>query len=190
MKTIILILIILVPFLAFAEQKEIPENVLNELSSDLAELQEEILHAQVIQSPPIPWAAAFGAVKRGLTVTQDSVEVRAGASDNAESLIKAAMGASFTVVDKAGPWYAVTLDKPVKGVHAGWLNAKAVVPYTKYRPISEQARKTVSEKILSRLTSLAIKFRKKYKDNEYLSVSGFSVDVGVPPSVSVDFEFK
>ena len=44
--------------------------------------------------------------------------------------------------------------------------------------------------IYSRLTDYVQSVYFKYKDNKYFRVSGFSVDVSLPPSVTVDFEFR
>ena len=40
------------------------------------------------------------------------------------------------------------------------------------------------------LTEQATKMRDKYRNNPYFSVRGFTVKMGVPPSVDLNFEFK
>jgi hypothetical protein len=40
------------------------------------------------------------------------------------------------------------------------------------------------------LTDSAVAFHDSYKNNPYIQVSGFTVHVGVPPSVDLSFSFK
>jgi len=55
--------------------------------------------------------------------------------------------------------------------------------YTKSPP---PAKADVFEEIVEQ----ASKMKDKYKNNPYVSVTGFSVNVGVPPSMSINIEFK
>jgi hypothetical protein len=40
------------------------------------------------------------------------------------------------------------------------------------------------------LIERAVKLREKYQNNPYISITGFSIEIGVPPSLTIDFEFK
>lgn len=55
---------------------------------------------------------------------------------------------------------------------------------SKYPPTS------VSEDLYRILAEKATRMHDSYKNNSYIEVSGFTVNVGISPSVSVNFEFK
>ena len=96
------------------------------------------------------------------------------------------MGDTFPIVERAGDGYAVKLDKPINGLNAAWLQTAAAV-------ITAQQASTQStsfvDQIFSELTEKAARFRQSYQNNPYVIVTGFTVNV-VPPSVSINFEFK
>lgn len=125
-------------------------------------------------------------------MTSKSSEVRAGASDKAAPLLKAKLNQIFPVIDKAGDWYAVKIPENIGGVSSGWIQAADVVPIPSAFPSTPQPfqASSVADSIYRELTQRAVRFRDAYRNNPYISVTGFSVNVGVPPSVSISFEFK
>jgi hypothetical protein len=48
----------------------------------------------------------------------------------------------------------------------------------------------VTARLFKSLTEQAVQFRDSYKDNKYIYVSGFTVHVGIPPSVDLAFTFR
>jgi hypothetical protein len=40
------------------------------------------------------------------------------------------------------------------------------------------------------LVRKAVELRNQYASNDYISIKGFSIEIGVPPSLSIDFEFR
>ena len=198
MKALIVILIIFVPFLAFAQGKEIPKSALKELSEDLAAIHQQILQIQRAQFAGKYRKHMGPCPADKFTVTQENTQIRAGATITARPLRPATMGESFKVVDKVNDWYAVAFDKPVGNFYTGWMNAAEGVPaytdYTAYgivKPVGgEVITEPVRDTIFRSLTETVTKLRDKYRDNPYFFVKGFSIEVGIPPSVSVDFEFR
>ena len=92
---------------------------------------------------------------------------------------------TFPVIDRAGDWYAVALPEKTQGFSTGWVAATDVVP-TLRTPSGTLA----AEGIFNDLTERAVRLRETYQKNPYFSITGFAVNVGVPTSVSINFEFK
>lgn len=94
-------------------------------------------------------------------------------------------GKTFPVVSQAGGWYAVEFGEPFDGMKTGWLPATAAVPVAQTNPSAS----STAEAVFVKLTEQAARFKQAYQNNPYVTVSGFTVNV-VPPSVSVNFEFR
>ena len=115
----------------------------------------------------------------------------------------------FPVVDRVNDYYAVAADNG----RTGWITAADVKPEFDYRYMTAgmkpasmaEAMMLAEAKIASsiasqdsgltttmfkQLTDYAVNFRDLYKDNKYLFVSGFTVHVGIPPSVDLVFTFR
>jgi hypothetical protein len=79
----------------------------------------------------------------------------------------------------------------VNGLSSGWVKAANAVPAgwvaATHMPPSQQG---VSEAIYQQITEQASRLRKRYENNPYVSVDGFDINIGVPPSVSISFQFK
>lgn len=178
---------------AHAQGSQIPDPVIRTLAKDLAELQQAVLAAQKQQQAGIDKMNVFSqAGVASITVTSAYAKVRAGAADGAPPLAQIAAGKKFRVVDKMDNWYAVSLDKPIKGLQTGWVSAADAVPMLAGGDVipSLVQQQTASEAVFRSLTEHAARLRQAYKDNPYVSVSGFQVNVGAPLSVSINFEFK
>lgn len=50
--------------------------------------------------------------------------------------------------------------------------------------------KKLKEKIFEPLINKANEIKKKYENNSFIYVSGFTIDFGIPPSISISFSFK
>ena len=49
---------------------------------------------------------------------------------------------------------------------------------------------SATERIYSKIAASVNQVRLKYEANPYVGISGFSVDMSVPPGLSIQFEFK
>ncbi|MDD5581312.1 MAG: hypothetical protein PHY16_18840 [Methylobacter sp.] len=114
-------------------------------------------------------------------------------------------GKKFPVIDKANGWYAVRLDEPIHGVRTGWLNAAEVVPEFSseteglvavgaYKALAgtgaAQSSKSNMDQMYEMILQSVKEFKDKYETNPYVNGNGFSIDIGIPPSVNISFEFK
>lgn len=104
--------------------------------------------------------------------------------------MKASIGQTYKMIDKTNDWYAVQIEKPTKGVEAAWVNASDVAPKIQQLASTLSENKNAADRIYEQIMDSVKKVKDKYDQNPYVSVSGFSVDIGIPPSVSVSFEFK
>jgi hypothetical protein len=180
-------------------QEEIPQSFFEELARDLAELQQ-----------PIPAARQLSV----RAVTDDS-KVFAGASTDTRQIGRLAIGDEARVLDNTGGWYAIQLPNESA---TGWVQARNVAPVAKtfssaitaplrlseeqaaelFRsgqvsvgddPFSQTETGWVERQILS-LLERASNFRDSYQSNPYVIVRGFDLNVTVPPSLGISFEFK
>jgi hypothetical protein len=147
------------------------------LASDLANLQREI-HADSNQAIAGEGVASVQVKKNGARVYT--------AADKSSGEIKALKaGATLPVVNKVDDWYVVNLSG--EGDHKfGWVQADWVAPKDYNFTTKVSNEEDIYQKVISRIQD----FKRKYDDNDYVRVSGFSVDVGIPPSVNISFEFK
>jgi hypothetical protein len=195
--------LVIVGFAEVGHCQSVPPDVMKGLAKDLAGLQAELQAAQA-QAQANASKGAGDSVK----VTATEAPVYSGADTKTPVLYKAAKDKSFAVWDKSGDWYAIDLD----GKNAGWVAASDVVPQGKmiwnYNDMWAPNKSTASDKsvatssstttadasiyerVYDTMTSTASAIRDKYSNNKYIEVTGFVVNVGVPPSVSMNFSFR
>jgi uncharacterized protein YgiM (DUF1202 family) len=195
------------PVIAWAQQSQnqpasaasagIPADVVDKLASDLAKLQVGIQATQQL--------AASSPVQNQILVTSDAANVLSGATPSASKEFVAKKGEKLFVLDRANDYYAVATDNG----RTGWIMAADVKPETNayntafwqtWNPSTTTAAPAVQNgppqdsgvaaRIFKSLTEQAVQFRDSYKDNKYMFVSGFTVHVGIPPSVDLAFTFR
>jgi hypothetical protein len=177
----------------------VPHEATSTLAKDLANLQSEILAAQ--QQAAAQEAAQAKGARKTVEVTRNA-EVLGGADPSAPAEFTALKGADFWVLDKQNGYYAVVRDDG----KTGWIPASDVKPYFKnpmqngdwdpwgnghynYKMVVANAP-SVQERLFQTITESAVKFRDSYKNNPYFQVSGFTIVMGVTPSVDISFTFK
>lgn len=146
---------------------------IEELASDLEAIEDEVRAASVSAND---MAAILAEVE----------EIRVQPREDAAPLRTAKPGEAFTVNGRFGDWYSVELSPPVQSSKSGWLPARAARIEVQQSP---PANGSFADRAVGKLLSMVRNMREKYRDNEYVRVTGFTVDVGLPPSVSVGFEF-
>lgn len=166
---------------AQAEQPKNLEATMGDIARDLAALQKDV---DLVSKKP---AGYDFATLKNVKLTGKSVSIYKGAADFSGVVTKLPEGKVLPVVDKAGEWYAVGLDQPSVGYKSGWVHASSVVPetYTLQVPV-----KSTTESIYQQIMDKVKGFKEKYENNPYVRVTGFSVDISIPPAVSISFEFK
>lgn len=179
---LLMIFVLAVPVDALGKDQEVPQQLYNELSSDLSSLHNEVIEAQRRQQT----ADAQLWLLEKLKVSKEGAPIHVGASDNAKTLTKASVGETFRVIDKAEDWYAVQLNSPTSEYTAGWIRAADTVPLVPSKPQALPQTEDIYDKLLKRVNAI----KERYNDNQYITVTGFSVDIGISPSVSISFEFK
>lgn len=168
------LVILLVALNASEAQTQIPPEVMNDVAKDLATLQAEVLKAgEVMRGSQAGYLEA-------IKVTKPS-EARAGADRNTTVIFKVREGTTLPVLDKANDWYAVK--DPSNKV--GWVHASAATPVGAPEP-----PEGTQQKVFRSLVEGAAKMREQYKNNPYVIVKGFSVNISIAPSVELQFEFK
>lgn len=181
------------------QEPSIPEDLLQDLTRDLSaiyEMQQEI--ALGYETTTISF----------LEVTRESANLFAGASNSSETKGFIPAGSELRVIDQVGEWYAVSLGSGT----SAWVQAADVVPrtidlqdetpYMRWMQDPALAQGGVlaqpqgvdqpgwTERKIQELLRSASDMRDRYRDNQHIEVTGFSLVVGFPPSISVDFDFK
>ena len=203
MKKILVLLPLLACGSAFAEDPEDLDKTMQAIAKDLSalhwKLQEVYERELAVRADLSSYAAAVDLLNKAgvVTITADSADIFKGAALNAGVVESVSAGKKFPVLDKVGDWYAIALDKPVEGFSTGWVQAAKAVPYWDITAgagvlsvADRAASQSLTDSLYSAATSLVTEIRRKYEADPLVRVSGFTVDVSIPPGVSVLFEFE
>ena len=187
MKRLAAVLLCVWSFSVPVQGQEIPKAAVDALAKDLAALQDAVLDAQRTQQANDLAVTKFRLLGTShVTITTLDAILRAGANPKAEPVLTAKKFQTFPVIDRAGDWYAVALPQRTRGVSTGWVQAGDVVPQLRSPEITTPS---VAQEVYRALTEKVVQLKDAYKANPYFKVTGFVVNT-VPPSVSVNFEFK
>lgn len=181
-KIILMALLLTLALSANAEKKADLSSTMSGLANDLAALQGDIEAASHDQQS---WAYSGSGITR-VRLTQTQAAIYKGADKASGVLTKLPEGKTLPVIDKAGEWYAVRLDNGPGEFKAGWIQSGAVVPETFSLASQQTLAADAYQKIMDKVQGL----KEKYSSNPYVRITGFSVDITVPPAVSIAFEFK
>lgn len=193
-----IIIAVLAPAVAYGQTPQIPPEAMRGLADDLAQIQ-----ALINESRRAQLASQWPAMYRGLTevtVTKSFATLKAGAAPNAPKIVDLKMGTTYKVIDSTDGWYAVQLPASSGKFNTGWLAAADVVPQltqsTPYRgPAPAQGQgpsdtNAITDAIYRALMEKVGELRKKYENNPHFVARGFSVSLGLSPSVAIEFDFK
>ena len=202
-------LLVLLPFVAcaaaFADEAADFDKTMQDVASDLSSLHWKLQSIYESELPPPRDFSSLAAAKwlaglkehGSVTITADSAGIYKGAAITAGVLDSASAGTKYPVLDKVGDWYAIALDEPLKGYSSGWVQAAKAVPYWRIAAAEEPGlvadvamSPSVTERLYSQIAASVNAVRQKYETNPYVGISGFSVDMTLPPGVSVLFHFK
>jgi hypothetical protein len=155
---------------------KIPRSVIEELNRDLAKLTAEF--AAKPRKKKKQAAATFA--WEGPLVMPYQVGKRGGGGKGFAGVGKA--------INAQVPWSAPDMGEPSKLVGA----FSGAAPMTIVGTPEEIAPESTGlwDRLRDKLTAKAIALRNKYRNNPYILIKGFSIELGVSPSLSIDFEFK
>lgn len=190
MKTATLVLLALIAGApAYAEEPKSFDETMQDVASDLTKLQAEIQSAYQKREAMIRLLRELEALNilrsKSVKVTADIGQIYLGADQKSKLIETVQNGKNLEVVDKAGTWYAVELEPPYQDIKTGWVNAAQVVPEISAPTKKPPLDLTLYESLMAKMKAL----RDKYETNPYVTVKGFSVDLGFSPSLSISFEF-
>lgn len=205
MKRLLLIFCALVVGKIYADEPENLESTMREIATDLSVLHNELQNktkenqVKLIKYPPADIADVLSVYYgfEDIKITNPGF-IYSGADLNADPVKEVKQGDKFPIVDKAPGWYAVRFDNTVDGDFTGWVPAAHAVPefgaeYVINQIQGEQAieqKEDISDFLYKMIVESVTSVKKKYEKNPHVVVNGFSVDIGVPPELSIQFEFK
>lgn len=167
-----------------AEEPDGLAATMDQLAEDLAGLQVE-LESSTRRAEIATFMQDTGIY--GVTLTSEDAAIYKGADTRSEVLTQLPEGRTLPVIDKFDGWYAVEIGDKNEKYRAGWVQASDVVP-NRIVGLAAMAPRTpdMYHDTMDRVKQL----QQKYSDNPYVRISGFSVEIGIPPTVSITFEFK
>jgi hypothetical protein len=163
--------------------QSIPDDFLSKMANDLATLR--------VDPPPNEASVAYGmgpatAVPSRVQVDKDQTTVwpTAGGRNNSVQWTK---GTEANVRNAVPGWYEVEANGG-----GYWVPANEVAPMGPIRKVVANSAPDSSwfSQQVEKLMKSATAFKDSYSSNPYLNVRGFSINLSLPPSVNVDFEFK
>lgn len=181
---------------ASAQEQAPRDSVLAEFAADLASIQAEFESAtKMLQRDSQP---------DSVEVTQDGTAVYADSTEDSRVVTRADEGTRFRLLSRVGDWYEVLLSPSEGNESTGWLpNASValVIPTETGPEIIHEPAGALPDYgayggaqfdlgIWEFLIERAANLRDKWSDNQYVRVTGFQIQAGPSPSLSVDFEFK
>lgn len=176
MKTFIAAIALLLPLHAFAQEQLSRTQTFERLSHQLAAMQ------HVVENSRGPEYAAYGLAKA--TIAASDATIHADASSSSAVVRKPQVGDEVKLLGREGNWYRVETIGPAVPNYKGWIQTRAV-------ETSGYATATYSsDALFQKLTDMALDIRDEYQNNPYIRISGFDVEIGLPPSVTINFEFK
>jgi hypothetical protein len=179
---------LLVTYPAFGQTaKSIPDEFLAKMATDLAKLHAEPADTNdlVILTNPAAGTTTTQYAPSSVKIGVPNAAVLTTAQDNTPTMIPVTPGTDLPVQEAVPGWYKVKLGK-----EQGWIAKEQVIPDFKKISTTSQNDETWLNRQILLLTQKAAAFRDSYRDNPYLNVKGFSLSIGMPPSVNVAFEFK
>ena len=198
-------IIFLLPFLAgpsLADEQSEFDRTMKQVASDLSALHDELqaVYAggtKTANYPFLPWKDISDL--KGLAYIEITMpaHIYKGADVSAGYIQSVTRGDKFRYVDKVSDWYAIALNKPIEGFHTGWVQAAQAVPVWFFKEVGaiptgapSDSSPPLSQVLYKKIVDSVSAVRANYAENPHIAVTGFSVDVGLPPSVSVQFEFR
>ncbi|MGH9437302.1 MAG: SH3 domain-containing protein [Terriglobia bacterium] len=178
MKNIILAIALLLPLNALAQGQPSRRQTLEKLSHELAEMQ-SVVEASSSGS------FATHTTSENATVTSSNAAIHAGANASSPVVTRPQVGEEIKLAGREGNWYKVESSEARGPKAKGWIETTKVEPFA-----AVSANTYSSDALFQKLTEMASKIRDEYKDNPYIRVTGFDVEIGVPPSVTINVQFK
>lgn len=162
---------------------DMPESVQQELSDDLAGLQESI-SVPVVSGPlsgPLSRYREFASATRGGAVMSSP-------SDRAQVVTTVYPGTVMGLSGKKTGDFVEVGYEHLGGSLTGWVDPNLVGLVAGRNPavLTTEEKKELYKRILERVNDLVA----KWKDNPYVSIGGFSINVDQAPSVNVDIRYK
>ncbi len=164
--------------------KVLPEEVRLELSRDLSHGQDQIrlprLKKKIAQGPL--------SIYDEFTTSTRGGAVMSSPADRAEVITTVYPGTVLGTTGKSVGGYLEVGYDYYGQLLTGWVSPDRHGLAAGPRPdqLNEAERQALYRKILDNVNAL----KKKWQDNQYLSIGGFSINVERSPSVSVDIHYK
>ena len=202
MKRVLVLLLLAASSSVFAEGAPSFDQSMEKVAKDLSALHwkiQGIYQRELASNLASSFAEVFSALKTGnsVMVTADSARIYKGAALSAGVVDSVSAGTRFHLLDKVDDWYAVALDKPVQGFSSGWVQAAQSVPYSELAMVKAGAQlagdassQSFTDRLYSGITASVRDIQRSYEADPHVGISGFSVDLSIPPGVSILFEFK
>jgi hypothetical protein len=178
MKLLFVVIALLLPLHCVAQDRTVPQPVMDEFAKDLADMQ------SIVSKEQMTFAASKAYFSTNVaTVSDEHSPLHSAPAETSTVVGISDPGQQFRVLERNGTWYRVEPTEASQGSLSGWIRAEDLSG-----PYATDAYQY--EDMFTRLAKKAKQIKDRWRNNPYISVTGFTVEVGLPPSVSIDFEFK
>lgn len=162
-----------------AQKEALVKNTMEQIAKDLADVNAQLLKASQpgAESAGHPGSAAKSSFPMPLAYFSDQYTGYAEPSADAKETIPFSVGESAKILARNGDWYLVTNAQD----RVGWVPGAFLSQVS----ISDDA----FQKAIAAAMRMLANMKDKY-DKGPVVIKGFSIDVKIPPGVSVEFEFK
>jgi hypothetical protein len=165
--------------------RSVPDDFLSKMANDLSALRADPLPNETAVAAGQGSAPIF--VPSTVQVDKDRATAWTSARSGGGRTVEWARGTEVPVSNSVPGWYEVE-----RNDGSFWIPTNDVAPTGPVRRISTTSAPDPGwfSQQVEKLMKSATSFRDAYAGNPYLNVHGFSISLGLVPSVNVDFEFK
>lgn len=178
MKLLFLVLALFMPLQSIAQEGSVPQPVLDAFAKDLADMQSIVDKEQRAYLYSHAYLSANIA-----TLSVERAPLRSAPTESSAVIATSEQGQQFRVLERSRDWIRVEPVSSALPSLSGWVKAREL----NLRPSYASAQ---HQDMFFRLANKAQKIKDRWRNNPYILVTGFTIEIGVPPSVSIEFAFK
>lgn len=189
MKTVLAVLVLLAMGApAWAQDQKIPLEVMEKLADDLAKFapdEEWVSSAQ--GGMGYNYSGFSGGNKPNFEVTAKSATIYEHPNTEAQGVAIVGKGWRLNVLGTQDDWFMVTVPY-TKNAVMGYVSKKLGVATIQPASFQASARNWWQSKVAELLRNAA-EMKNAYSNNPYVRIPGFSVSLGITPSLNINFDF-
>jgi len=151
------------------KKKNPRQQIVSQLSQELEDLNEKVLAAYQLQKDVLN--------SKNLVVALNTANVHEKPKLKSKIVFKAHKGDTFGIVSQLGDFYQIKFNQG-EIEKTGWI------------AVSDTKNRGLFKKMYESIIQSMIRLQARYQDSPYIYISGFTINVNIPPSVSINIDFR